>query len=172
MLVIRPATENDSVLLLNFISQLAMYEKLSSDVIATEESIKKYLFGEKKYAESLIAEYDKKPIGFALYFYNFSTFLSLPGIYLEDLFVETDFRGKGVGKSLLLELVRIAKEKGFGRVEWAVLDWNSPSINFYKTLGAKPNDEWTVYRLKSDQFKKQLQTKIKTLFFLLYFFFL
>ena len=158
MISIRLATENDAGLLLNFIRQLAIYEKLSSEVVATEEKLKEYLFGAKKYAEALIGEFDNKPVGFALFFYNFSTFLSLPGIYLEDLFVNPDYRGKGIGKKLLLELVQIAKRKGFGRVEWAVLDWNKPAIEFYKSLGAKPNDKWTVYRIRAEQFNKVLQS--------------
>lgn len=158
MISIRLATENDTGLLLDFITQLAIYEKLSSEVVATEEKLKEYLFGSKKYAEALIGEFDNKPVGFALFFYNFSTFLSLPGIYLEDLFVNPDYRGKGIGKKLLLELVQIAKRKGFGRVEWAVLDWNKPAIEFYKSLGAKPNDKWTVYRIRAEQFNKVLQS--------------
>ena len=156
MISIRLATENDAGLLLNFIRQLAIYEKLSSEVVATEEKLKEYLFGAKKYAEALIGEDDNRTVGFALFFYNFSTFLSLPGIYLEDLFVNPDYRGKGIGKKLLLELVQIAKEKGFGRVEWAVLDWNKPAIEFYKSLGAEPNEEWTVYRIRAEQFNKVL----------------
>ena len=102
---------------------------------------------EKNYAEVLIAEEDEKPVGFALYFHNFSTFVGKPGIYLEDLFVEPEMRGKGYGKALLVELAKIAKERNCGRLEWAVLDWNTPSIEFYKSLGAKPMDEWTVFRL-------------------------
>ena len=158
MISIRLATENDTGLLLDFITQLAIYEKLSSEVVATEEKLKEYLFGSKKYAEALIGEFDNKPVGFALFFYNFSTFLSLPGIYLEDLFVNPDYRGKGIGKKLLVELVQIAKRKGFGRGEWDVLDWNKPAIEFYKSLGAKPNDKWTVYRIRAEQFNKVLQS--------------
>lgn len=157
MISIRFATENDTNLIISFIKQLAEYEKLSHEVVATEERIKTYLFGNKKVAESLIAEYDSKPVGFAIFFINFSTFLSLPGLYLEDLFVNPDFRGKGIGKKLLLELVKIAKERGYGRVEWAVLDWNTPAIKFYESLGARPNSDWTVYRIRQEQFKQLVQ---------------
>lgn len=156
MLSIRFAKETDTTTILSFIKQLADYEKLTHEVVATEELIKKHLFSPERVAESLIAEYDSKPVGFAIFFKNFSTFLALPGIYLEDLFVNPDYRGKGIGKSLLLELVNIAHERGYGRVEWAVLNWNAPAINFYESLGAKPNSEWTVYRIKADQFDKLL----------------
>ena len=157
MISIRQSTEKDSSIILQFIKQLADYEKLTHEVVATEEKINKYLFGSEKVAEALIAEYDTKPVGFALFFKNFSTFLSLPGIYLEDLFVNPDYRGKGIGKKLLLELVKIAHDRGYGRVEWSVLDWNKPAIQFYESLGAKPNDEWTVYRIKSDQFTNLIE---------------
>lgn len=152
MISIRQSTEQDTSLILQFINQLAEYEKLTHEVVATEEKINKYLFGSEKVAEALIAEYDTIPVGFALFFKNFSTFLSLPGIYLEDLFVNPEYRGKGIGKKLLLELVKIAHERGYGRVEWSVLDWNKPAIQFYESLGASPNDEWTVYRIRSEQF--------------------
>lgn len=157
MISIRQSTEQDSSLILQFIKQLADYEKLTQEVIATEEQINKYLFGSEKVAEALIAEYDTKPVGFALFFKNFSTFLSLPGIYLEDLFVNPEYRGKGIGKKLLLELVKMAHERGYGRVEWSVLDWNKPAIQFYESLGAKPNDKWTVYRIKAEQFTKLIE---------------
>ena len=152
MISIRFAKETDTQVILSFIRELAIYEKLSHQVVATSDNLKKYLFGPKAVAEVLIASYDEKSVGFALFFLNFSTFLSLPGIYLEDLFVNPDYRGKGIGKRLLLELVKIAHERGYGRVEWSVLDWNEPAIQFYKSLGAKPNDEWTVYRIKAEQF--------------------
>ena len=143
---IRKATPEDTPIIFNLIYKLAVYEKLENDVITTVEELRSNIF-EKNYAEVLIAEENEKPIGFALYFHNFSTFVGKPGIYLEDLFVEPEMRGKGYGKALLVELAKIAKERNCGRLEWAVLDWNTPSIEFYKSLGAKPMDEWTVFRL-------------------------
>lgn len=143
---IRKATENDTPSILHLITQLAIYEKLEHEVVATEETLKETIF-RQKYAEVIIGEEDGKPVGFALFFHNYSTFLAKPGIYLEDLFVEIEHRGKGYGKKLLAELAKIAKERSCGRMEWSVLDWNTPSIEFYKSLGAKPMDEWTVFRL-------------------------
>ena len=143
---IRKATENDTPTILHLITQLAIYEKLEHEVVATEETLKKTIFG-KDYAEVIIGEEDGKPVGFALFFHNYSTFLAKPGIYLEDLFVEVEHRGKGYGKKLLAELAKIAKNRNCGRLEWSVLNWNTPSIEFYKSLGAKPQDEWTVYRM-------------------------
>ena len=143
---IRKATPEDTPIIFNLIYKLAVYEKLENDVITTVEELRSNIF-EKNYAEVIIAEEDEKPVGFALYFHNFSTFVGKPGIYLEDLFVEPEMRGKGYGKALLVELAKIAKERNCGRLEWAVLDWNTPSIEFYKSLGAKPMDEWTVFRL-------------------------
>lgn len=146
---IRKATPEDTPTILHLITQLAIYEKLENEVITTVEELKTNIF-EKNYAEVLIAEENDKPIGFALYFHNFSTFVGKPGIYLEDLFVEPEMRGKGYGKALLVELAKIAKERNCGRLEWSVLDWNTPSIEFYKSLGAKPMDEWTVFRLNKE----------------------
>ena len=143
---IRKATPEDTPTILHLITQLAIYEKLENEVITTVEELRTNIF-EKNYAEVLITEENEKPVGFALYFHNFSTFVGKPGIYLEDLFVETEHRGKGYGKALLVELAKIAKERNCGRLEWSVLDWNTPSIEFYKSLGAKPMDEWTVFRL-------------------------
>lgn len=143
---IRTAQPSDSQTIFNLIYKLAVYEKLESAVVTTHEELREQIF-EKKYAEVLIAEEDGNPVGFALYFFNFSTFLGKPGLYLEDVFVEPDCRGKGYGKALLVELAKIAREKDCGRMEWSVLDWNTPSIEFYKSLGAKPMDEWTVFRL-------------------------
>lgn len=143
---IRKAKPEDTETIFNLIYKLAVYEKLENDVITTVEELGTNIF-EKNYAEVLIAEEDEKPVGFALYFLNFSTFVCKPGIYLEDLFVEPEMRGKGYGKALLVELAKIAKERNCGRLEWAVLDWNTPSIEFYKSLRAKPMDEWTVFRL-------------------------
>ena len=141
------AEEGEAGLILDFISKLAEYEKLSHEVTATEASLREALFGPRPYAECLIARLDGKPAGFALFFHNFSTFLGKPGIYLEDLFVYPALRGNGVGKALLVRLAAIAKERNCGRLEWSVLDWNIPAQEFYRKLGALPMDEWTVYRM-------------------------
>lgn len=146
---IRKTQPSDSQTIYNLIYQLAVYEKLENDVVTTPEELQKQIF-ENNFAEVLIGEENGIPVSFALYFFNFSTFLGKPGLYLEDLFVEPDYRGKGYGKKLLIELAKIAKEKNCGRMEWSVLDWNTPSIEFYKSLGAKPMDEWTVFRLTKD----------------------
>ena len=144
---IRKADKKDVSLILDFIRKLAEYEKLSHEVVASEENLEKYLFGDKKAAEVVIAYHKDLPVGFALYFFSFSTFLAKPGIYLEDLFVLEEERGKGYGKALLIYLARLAVEKGYGRLEWAVLDWNEPAIKFYKSLGAKMLDDWIVNRV-------------------------
>jgi GNAT superfamily N-acetyltransferase len=144
---IAPAVENDVPIILGFIRKLAEYEKLSHLVVATEENIREHVFGANPVAEVLLAYWDGEPVGFALYFRNFSTFLGQTGIYLEDLFVDPARRGKGIGKALLARLAKIALERGYGRLEWAVLDWNKPSIDFYRSLGAVALDEWTGYRL-------------------------
>lgn len=144
---IRAATEEDASLILSFIRELAEYEGLSREVVATEEALRENLFGERWYAEVLIGEQGGTPAGFALFFHNFSTFLGKPGIYLEDLYVRPEFRGSGIGRELLAGLARLTVERGCGRLEWWVLDWNEPSIGFYKKLGAVPMDDWTVYRL-------------------------
>ena len=151
-LKIRQATIKDVPLILTFIKELAEYEKLSSSVTANEALLKKTLFGKKKYAEVIIAEYEGEPAGHALYFYNYSTFAGKPGIYLEDIYIRPNLRGKGIGKSLLIHLINLAKEKDLGRVEWAVLDWNESAVNFYKRLGAVPMNGWTVFRLTEDKF--------------------
>jgi GNAT superfamily N-acetyltransferase len=150
MMVIRPATAADVPAIADLIRGLARYEKLEQDVTMTEELLAKNLFGPRPYAETLLAEEAGNPIGFALFFHNFSTFLALPGIYLEDLFVVPEHRGRGVGRALLKELARIAVERGCGRLEWSVLDWNRDAIGFYERLGATPNSEWTVYRLTGE----------------------
>jgi len=152
-LTIRPATPADVPLVLSFIRELADYEKLSHEVVATEAELGKWLFGEQPIARVLIAEFAGEPAGFALFFLNFSTFLARPGIFLEDLYVRPSLRGKGIGKRLLKELVKTAARDGYGRVEWAVLDWNTPAIEFYKSLGAKPMTDWTIFRLNSAAIK-------------------
>jgi GNAT superfamily N-acetyltransferase len=144
---IRFATKQDVPLILSFIKQLAEYEKLSHEVVATEALLEHTLFGERNIAEVIIGEYKKEAVGFALFFHNFSTFLGKPGLYLEDLYIKPEMRGKGLGKIMLSFLAHLAKERGCGRLEWWVLDWNEPSINFYKSLGATPMDDWTVFRL-------------------------
>ncbi len=144
---IRAAGENDVALVLAFIRKLAVYEKLEHECVATEAALHRWLFGPRPMAEVILAEWDGAAVGFALFFHNFSTFLARPGIYLEDLFVDPEHRGKGIGKALLIRLARIAVERGCGRLEWAVLDWNQPSIDFYRSLGAAPKDELTIFRL-------------------------
>jgi GNAT superfamily N-acetyltransferase len=147
---IRAATEEDLPLILYFIKALAEYERLADKVVADEEKLRRTLFGNPRFAEVIIAEEDGKPAGFALFFHNYSTFLAAPGIYLEDLFVKPEYRGRGYGKALLARLARIAKERQCGRVEWAVLDWNEPSINFYRGIGATSLDDWKIFRLIGD----------------------
>ena len=148
-LSIRPATVEDCPLLVRLIESLADYERLREECRITPEALQEHLFGPKPAAEAVIGEIDGTPEGFALFFTSFSTFVGKPGLYLEDLFVNPDARGKGLGKSLLLHLVKLAKERGYGCVEWSVLDWNTPAIEFYKKLGAVPMEEWTVYRLNA-----------------------
>ena len=153
-IVIRPAKPSDVSLVLQFIRDLAEYEKLPHEVVATEERVRRALFGPRPYAEVVLASVDGEEVGFALFFHNFSTFLGLPGIYLEDLFVRPSARGKGVGRRLLAHLARIAGERGCGRLEWAVLDWNESAIGFYRGLGAKPMDAWKIFRLTGDALEK------------------
>ena len=145
-LTFRFAEEKDCGLILYFIKELASYEKMLDEVVATEEILREWIF-EKKKAEVIFACEDGKEIGFALFFHNFSTFLGRAGIYLEDLYVAPEYRGKGYGKALLKKLAQIAVERGCGRLEWWCLDWNRPSIDFYRSLGAEAMDEWTVYRI-------------------------
>jgi GNAT superfamily N-acetyltransferase len=144
---IRPATQDDTPQLLAFIRELAEYERLAHAVVATVDDLSRSLFGSEPCAHALLAFLDSAPVGFALYFYNFSTFLGRPGLYLEDLYVRPAARGVGVGRELLVRLAALALERGCGRMEWAVLDWNEPAIRFYRNLGATPNDDWTTYRL-------------------------
>jgi len=147
---IRPARVEDVSIILQLIRDLATYERAPNEVSATEEQLIDVLFGERPAAEVLLAFERQSPVGFALYFYNFSTWLGRPGLYLEDLFVKPEKRGKGYGRALLIELAKIARKRECGRMEWAVLNWNEPAIKFYRALGAKPMDEWTVFRLTRD----------------------
>ncbi|MEY2479860.1 MAG: hypothetical protein QOI04_787 [Verrucomicrobiota bacterium] len=149
-LTIRAAAKGDVPIILQLIRDLATYERAPNEVSATEEQLVDVLFGEKPAAEVRLAFENETPVGFAVYFFNFSTWLGRPGLYLEDLFVKPEARGKGYGRALLVDLARIARERGCGRMEWAVLDWNEPAIEFYRKLGAKPMDEWTVFRLTRD----------------------
>lgn len=146
-LKIRPATPADSNLILQFIRELAEYERLLHEVTATESQMSAALFGTKPVAEVVIAEWDSDPAGFALFFPNFSTFLASPGMYLEDLYVRPEHRGRGIGKSLLAHLAAIVSERGWGRLDWSVLDWNQPAIDFYKNIGARHLDDWFQFRL-------------------------
>jgi len=147
---IRPAAVADVPIILQLIRELAEYERAPNDVTATEEQLVDVLFGEKPSAEVRLAFAAEEPVGFAVFFHNFSTWLGRPGLYLEDLFVRPAERGKGYGRALLVDLAGIARERGCGRMEWAVLDWNEPAIEFYRKLGAKPMNEWTVFRLTRD----------------------
>jgi GNAT superfamily N-acetyltransferase len=146
-ITIRPAAPGDAALLLRFIRELAEYERLAHEVTATEESLRAGLFGPRPTAEAIIAECDGQPVGYALFFHNFSTFTGRPGLYLEDLYVRPAHRGRGIGKRLLACVAQLAVERGCARFEWAVLDWNEPSIKFYESLGARAMADWTVYRL-------------------------
>lgn len=149
----RYAEETDVALILQFIKDLAEYERMSDEVIATEELLREWIF-EKKKAEVIFAMEGEKEVGFALFFHNFSTFLGRAGIYLEDLYVKEAYRGRGYGKALLKKLAKIAVERGCGRLEWSCLDWNQPSIDFYRSLDAVPMDEWTVYRATGETLQK------------------
>lgn len=151
-LTFRNAERKDTPLILQFIKKLADYEKMSDEVVADEETLESWIFDKQK-AEVIFALEDGKEIGFALFFHNFSTFLGRAGIYLEDLYVEPEYRGKGYGKALLKQLAAIATQRGCGRLEWWCLDWNKPSIDFYLSLGAQPMSDWTVYRIAGDALK-------------------
>lgn len=152
--MIRSATPHDIPTIASLIRALAEYEKLSHEVVLDEAQLREHLFGERRYAEVVLAEQAGAVVGFALFFHNYSTFLSKPGIYLEDLFVLPEYRGQGHGKALLSHLARLAVERGCGRFEWAVLHWNAPAIAFYQSFGAVPQSEWNVYRLTGDALKK------------------
>lgn len=147
---LKPATESDVPMILWFIKSLAQYEKLLHEVVATEEMLHDSLFGERPYAEVVIGYLYDEPASFALFFHNFSTFLGRPGLYLEDLYVIPEARGRGIGKVMLTYLAKLAQERNCGRLEWWVLNWNEPAINFYRSIGAKPMDEWTVQRLTGE----------------------
>lgn len=151
---IRAATVADVPSIHGFIRALAEYERMTAEVTATEEQLRETLFGEHPRAEVILAELAGRPVGFALFFHNYSTFLAKPGIYLEDLFVLPEFRGRGFGKALLIHLAKLAQERGCGRFEWSVLDWNEPSIQFYRSLGAVPMSEWTVFRVAGDTLER------------------
>lgn len=155
--VIRFAEEKDAALILQFIKDLAEYEKMSNEVIATAEDILETVF-QKGYAEVVICEYDKMPAGFCLFFHNYSTFLGKPGLYIEDLFVKESFRGKGLGKALLQFMAKLAVERNCGRLEWWCLDWNTSSIDFYTAQGAEAMSDWTVYRVHREALKKLAET--------------
>lgn len=154
MISIDAAAPEDAALILDFIRELAEYERLAHAVSATEEDLRRTLFGRDAYAHALIARIDGEPAGFAVYFFNYSTFLGRPGLYLEDLYVRPAARRRGVGRGLLEHLAGIAMDRGCGRMEWAVLDWNERAIAFYLSLGASPNGEWTTYRLSSDALRR------------------
>ena len=155
---IRRATEADVPLILAFIRKIAEYEKLSHAVVATEDTLRASLFGPRPAAEVLLAYWDGSPAGYALFFENFSTFQGRPGMYLEDLFVDLELRGKGIGKALLKAVAKVAQERNCSRLEWSVLDWNTPAIEFYKSLGAKPLDEWTTFRMTAEAIEKLAST--------------
>jgi len=155
---IAPAEESQVPLILGFIRQLAEYEKLLHKVEADEAKIRESLFGPRPCAEVVIAYWGEQPAGFAIFFQTYSTFWGRPGIYLEDLFVEPSFRGHGVGKALLVHLAKLTRERGGARLEWSVLDWNEPAIQFYKGLGAEPLEEWTMYRVTGEKLDKLAQT--------------
>jgi len=154
---IRAATEDDAAVVLALIKDLAEYEKLSHEVEATETDIRQSLFGDRPVAEALIGELEGVPISFALFFYNFSTFLGKPGIYLEDLYVKPDYRSNGFGRKMLAHIARQAKERNCGRFEWSVLDWNEPAIHTYDKLNARPMKDWILYRLTGDALDKLAQ---------------
>ncbi|MCG3178437.1 MAG: hypothetical protein BIFFINMI_00764 [Phycisphaerae bacterium] len=147
---IRPAIAGDTGLILALIRELADYERRAHQVVATEADVREALFGDRPAAEALIGELGGQPVGFALFFHNFSTFLGRRGLYLEDVFVRPDARGRGVGHALLREVARIAADRGCGRLEWVVLDWNEPAIAFYRRLGAEPMSDWTIFRLTGE----------------------
>jgi GNAT superfamily N-acetyltransferase len=154
MLTLKPAQPSDVPTILTLIRELATYEKLLHEVDADPDALHAHLFGPRPFIEVILADWEGEIAGFALFFHNYSTFLTKPGIYLEDLYVRPAHRGRGIGKALLAELAQLAVSRGCGRLEWSVLDWNAPAIGFYESLGARPMDEWTVYRLTGDNLKR------------------
>lgn len=152
-LKIRETNEEDCELILSLIKEIAEYEKMSDEVIATEETLRESIFNNNR-AEVVILELDEKPVGYALFFYNFSTFVGRSGLYLEDIFIKKEARGRGIGKEVFKFIAKKAREEGCKRIEWVCLDWNEPSIKFYKSLGAVAMDEWTIYRLNENEIKK------------------
>ena len=148
--MIRTGTEEDAPVIFSLIKELAEYEHLAHEVVASVDDIRKTLFGERPFAETLIGEYGGLPISFALFFYNFSTFMGKPGIYLEDLYVQPEHRGKGFGSKMLAHIAALARERNCGRFEWSVLNWNTPAIRTYEKLGATPMKEWILYRLSGE----------------------
>lgn len=159
---IRPAVADDVATIVNLIHELAVYEKLEHLAKGTIEDFHKHLFGPRPYAEVLIAEVENQPVGLALFFPTFSTFRGQPGLHLEDVFVRPAHRGKGIGKALLKTLAQIARERGFGRLEWTVLDWNEPAIGFYQSLGAGPLDEWITYRIADEPLDRLAEAETKS----------
>jgi GNAT superfamily N-acetyltransferase len=157
---IEAATERDVAVLHGLIQALADYERLAHEVVATERDLRDALFGPHPYAEAVVASVGGEAVGFALWFHNYSTFVGRPGLYLEDLFVLPAWRGRGVGRALIVHLARIAVERRCGRMEWSVLDWNEPAIRFYKSLGARPMDEWTVFRVTGDALVRLAQDTV------------
>jgi GNAT superfamily N-acetyltransferase len=151
---IEETAPQDVPLILSFIKELAEYERLSHSVVVTEDDLKEALFGKRPYAEALIGYYEDAPVSFALFFHNFSTFTGRPGLYLEDLYVRPEMRGRGFGRAMLRRLAQVARERRCARMDWAVLDWNEPAIKFYQSLGAHPLDDWTVFRLTDEALDK------------------
>jgi GNAT superfamily N-acetyltransferase len=158
--LIRQATEQDVPLIFSFIRGLAEYERLSHEVVATEEILRQSLFGPRPYAEVLLGFADEKPVAFAVFFHNFSTFLGRPGLYLEDLFVIPEMRGQGFGKAMLVELARIARQRDCGRFEWSVLDWNDTAVGFYKKLGAVLMQDWRIMRVTGQALERLATTRL------------
>jgi GNAT superfamily N-acetyltransferase len=156
---VRPAVEEDVPLILHFIKKLARYERLSHEVSVTEVLLRKNLFGEERMAEVILAEDQNTAVGFALFFPNFSTFLGRPGIYIEDIYVDEAHRGRGFGYAMFIYIVRLAKERDCGRLEWSVLDWNTPAIRFYENRGAIPMSDWTTYRLTGEALIRLAESK-------------
>jgi GNAT superfamily N-acetyltransferase len=151
---IRAAIETDVAVILSFITKLAVYEKLAHEVVASEEKLRETLFGKRRFAEVALGFFHGEPVGFVVFFHNYSTFLAKPGLYIEDLYVEEAFRGRGFGRALFLHVRQLAQDRDCGRLEWAVLDWNEPAISFYKKLGAAAMDEWTVFRITGEKLKR------------------